>query len=256
MNGPAALLEARAVCVRHGHEAAVDRVDLDVAGGEIVTLVGPNGSGKTTLVRTVIGLREPDSGRVWRRPGLRLGYVPQRLAPDPTLPLTAGRFVALSGAGPGAARTALGEAGAAHLAGSALTDLSGGELRRVLLARALARAPDLLVLDEPTAGVDVAGQAALYERIDAVRRQRGCGVLLVSHDLHLVMASSDRVVCLNRHVCCTGAPEAIVDHPEYLALFGGHVRPGIGVYTHDHDHDHDLHGNVAAPGDPREPSGG
>lgn len=244
------LLRVEALVVRFGDDAALDRVDMAVHAGEIVTVVGPNGSGKTTLLRAALGLIDVDGGRVWRRPRLRIGYVPQRLAVDATLPLSVRRFVALAGgAGKADVRQALDAVGAGYLLDKPMRALSGGEMRRVLLARALVPHPDLLVLDEPTAGVDVGGQADLYQLLDHIRRRQGCGVLLVSHDLHLVMASTDRVLCLNHHVCCSGTPEDITVHPEYRALFGREVAGSFAVYQHDHDHHHTLHGDVAPAGD-------
>ena len=244
-----ALLNVEGLVVRFGGEAVVDRVDLAVHDSEIVTLIGPNGSGKTTLLRTALGLAPAQGGRIVRRPGVRIGYVPQRLGVDAALPLSVRRFVALSGnAQPAAIVEALESVGAGYLLNAAMRSLSGGEARRVLLARALVRRPHLLVLDEPTAGVDVGGQADLYRLIDDIRKERGCGVLLVSHDLHLVMAATDRVVCLNRHVCCTGSPEDVALAPEYLALFGRDVAGALAPYTHHHDHAHDLHGHVAEEG--------
>ena len=219
-------------------------VDLAVHEGELLSLIGPNGSGKTTLVRILLGLLKPDAGVVERRPGLRIGYVPQRLSIDRAMPMTAARFLALSPRGDAAARAAaLAELGIAHLAGRAVQDLSGGEFQRLLLARALLAEPQLLVMDEPAQGIDVVGQAELYHWIATLRDRRGCGVVLVSHDLHLVMAATDTVVCLNRHVCCTGKPEAVARHPEYLALFGPASRE-FAVYAHKHDHVHDLAGHV------------
>lgn len=242
------LLEVRGVTLTRGGERLLDSVDLAVRQGETVTLVGPNGAGKTTLLRAAMGLLRPDSGRIWRRPGLRIGYVPQNFPLDPTLPLPVHRLLTLAGAAAGAAgdaecRAGLAEVGAAALEHRALHELSGGELRRVLLARALLRRPELLVLDEPVQGVDLAGQAELYALISGAARVRGCGVLMVSHELHLVMATTDRVLCLNRHVCCEGAPESVGQHPEYLALFGG-VPSNIAVYTHHHDHAHAASGAV------------
>lgn len=240
------LLRVEALVVRFGDDAAVDRVDLVVHAGEIVTVVGPNGSGKTTLLRAALGLIDVDGGRVWRRPRLRIGYVPQTLEVDATLPLSVRRFVALAGgAGNAHVRQALDAVGAGYLLDKPMRTLSGGEMRRVLLARALVPHPDLLVLDEPTAGVDVGGQAELYQLLDHIRHRQGCGVLLVSHDLHLVMASTDRVLCLNHHVCCSGTPEDITVHPEYRALFGREMAGSFAVYQHDHDHHHTLHGDVA-----------
>ncbi len=241
------LISAEGVTLRIGRHELLHEVDLRVAPGEIVTLIGPNGAGKTTLLRVLLGMLHPQAGRVWRRPGITIGYVPQRLQADIVLPLTAGRFVGL-GAGRAQVRIlpALREVGADHLLDTPLHELSGGEFQRVVLARALARAPDLLLLDEPAQGVDFAGQLELYRLIERLRERHGCGVLLVSHDLHLVMAATDHVVCLNRHVCCSGRPEAVSRHAEYLALFGPRAAQALALYTHAHDHHHDLAGAVVS----------
>ncbi|MBM3508911.1 MAG: ATP-binding cassette domain-containing protein [Alphaproteobacteria bacterium] len=241
----AELLRLEAATVRIGEATLIDRVDLAVHRREIVTVVGPNGGGKTTLIKAALGLTPLAAGRVAARSGLRIGYVPQRFAPDPVLPLTVDRFLTLSAPAAAAARReALVRVGAAGLASAQLATLSGGELRRVLLARALLREPELLVLDEPVAGVDVAGQPELYDVIAALARERDLGVLMASHDMHLVMAASTRVLCLNRHVCCAGQPDAVTRHPEYIALFGSAWVEGLAVYSHHHDHRHDAHGNV------------
>ncbi|MFP5515511.1 MAG: zinc ABC transporter ATP-binding protein ZnuC [Alphaproteobacteria bacterium] len=240
--GPLAWTED--LTVRFGRRTVLDRINVAVQPGEVVTLIGPNGAGKTTLVRAVLGLVAPDGGRVLRRPNLRIGYMPQKLSVDQTLPLTVRRFLKLWR--PVAAdrvEAALEEAGVARLADSAVQTISGGEMQRVLLARALLGDPDLLVLDEPDQAVDVHGQAELFHRIAQVRQRRGCGVLLVSHDLHTVMARTDRVVCLNGHVCCSGRPEDVSRHPEYHALFGGHAGD-LAVYVHHHDHAHAEDGKV------------
>jgi zinc transport system ATP-binding protein len=237
------MIAARGLCVSFGADRVLDRVDLALRAGEIVTLIGPNGSGKTTLVRTLLGLVEPTEGSVERKPGVTVGYVPQRLEIDATLPLTVGRFLALgTHANEVDCRAALDEVGVSGAMDKAIQSLSGGQLRRVLLARALLRDPDLLVLDEPTSGVDFAGQAELYELIRRIRDLRRCGVLLVSHNLHLVMAATDRVVCLNHHVCCEGLPEAVSRNPAYLEMFGTDAAAALAVYTHQHDHAHDLSG--------------
>ncbi len=244
----APLIALDRVTVRYGAEAAVSGVDLSIARGEIVTLIGPNGSGKTSIVRTALGLISPDEGTVTTAPSLTIGYVPQAWHVEDTLPITVRRFLTLRGAKTGAdLEQALEEVGASHVIESPLQGLSGGESRRVLLARALLRDPDLLVLDEPMAAVDVAGRAELYRLIRLIRDRRGCGVLLVSHDLHLVMAETDRVFCLNRHVCCSGTPESVLVHPEYLALFGPQLGRELAVYTHHHDHDHNLSGHPLDP---------
>ncbi|MEE9209441.1 MAG: ATP-binding cassette domain-containing protein, partial [Kiloniellales bacterium] len=213
------LVTAEGLEVRFGATLALTQVALTVNEGEVVTLIGPNGAGKSTLVRAVLGLIAPSAGRVWRRPGLQIGYVPQRMAIDPVLPLTVERFLSLARPGsaiPGSATqvgAALERVAAAALVGQSIHDLSGGEFQRVLLARALMRDPELLVLDEPVQGVDFSGQIALYDLIGQLRAGLGLGVLMVSHDLHVVMAATDRVVCLNHHVCCSGAPEAVSRNP-------------------------------------------
>ncbi|MBU3058659.1 zinc ABC transporter ATP-binding protein ZnuC [Pseudomonas indica] len=239
-----ALIRLSGVGVRYAGQAVLEDVQLSVKPGEIVTLIGPNGAGKTTLVRAVLGLLTPDQGEVWRRPRLRIGYMPQKLQVDATLPLTVLRFLRLvPGVDRPKALAALGEVGAEQVIDSPLQSISGGELQRVLLARALLREPELLVLDEPVQGVDVAGQAELYRLITRLRNRHGCGVLMVSHDLHLVMSTTDQVVCLNRHVCCSGHPEQVSGDPAFVELFGQDAR-SLAIYHHHHDHAHDLHGSV------------
>ena len=222
----------------------LDNVSLRVMPRQIVTLVGPNGAGKTTLVRVLLGLLRPDGGSVRRAEHLRVGYVPQRFPVPSNLPLDVDGFLRLAGASAAVQRQrVLDDNGAGDLLRRPLRALSGGEMQRVLLARAMLRQPDLLVLDEPAQGLDVQGQQAFYALIARLRDATGCGVLLVSHDLHLVMAATDEVICLERHVCCAGRPEDISVHPEYLRLFGRDLA-GLAVYRHHHDHHHDLHGNV------------
>lgn len=222
-------------------------VSLRVMGGEIVALIGPNGAGKSTLVRIVLGLLRPDRGRVRLKSGLRVGYMPQRLAVDDTLPLTVRRFITLGTQAPRErVRAALAEVGAAHVLDAPVQAISGGELQRVLLARALLREPDLLVLDEPVQGVDLNGQYELYDLIGGLRRRRGCGILMVSHELYLVMAATDHVICLNRHVCCSGHPDHVARDPAYLSLFGLDGARSLAFYHHHHNHRHDLRGTVVA----------
>jgi zinc transport system ATP-binding protein len=254
----APLVEVQGVDLSFGAVGVLKRVNLTVQPGELVTLIGPNGAGKTSLVRVVLGLQRPDRGRVLLRPRLHIGYVPQQLAVDPVLPLTVRRFLSLGGKSSHASQEAgLDEVGVAHLIGAPLQTLSGGELRRVVLARALLRDPDLLVLDEPVEGVDVTGQVELYELIAELRQRRDCGVLMVSHDLHLVMAATDRVVCLNHHVCCAGRPEAVRRDPEYIALFGTRAAGALALYAHDHDHVHAPSGDVVpVEGDAEESAAG
>jgi zinc transport system ATP-binding protein len=244
-----ALVEAIEVSLVHRGKPVLDRVSIAVHEGEIVTVIGPNGAGKTSLARILLGLNPISGGELKRRPGLRIGYVPQRFSIGPIIPLSVRRFMSLSEAVPAArAEAFLAETGASHLLEAQMAQLSGGEFQRVLLARALARDPHLLVLDEPAQAIDFSGAAQLYELIAAIRKRHGCGVLLISHDLHVVLGASDRVVCLNRHVCCEGVPGTVAGHPEYVRLFGPDAAASFGLYSHRHDHTHTLSGDVAGSG--------
>jgi zinc transport system ATP-binding protein len=233
------LLSADHICVRiHGTEVLHD-VTLGIAAGEIVTLVGPNGSGKSTLLRTLLGILPVAEGRILRQPGLRVGYVPQRLQIDRTMPITVRRFLSLPvRATDSAAGEALAQVGMAGHGSKQMTTLSGGQLQRVLLARALLGGPQLLLLDEPTQGLDQQGEADFYRLIEDVRRATGAAILMVSHDLHVVMAASDRVICLNGHICCEGTPRVVSNAPEYRALFGLGTQGALALYRHEHDHGH------------------
>lgn len=241
------MIEGRGLELSLGGRQLLSGVDIAVSAGEIVTLIGPNGAGKSTLVKVLLGLLKPTSGSVRRSPGLSIGYLPQHFSVDPVLPLSVRRMLTLTQQATKAEQEqALTQVGIAHLGDAPLETLSGGERQRVLLARALLRRPQLLVLDEPTQGVDFAGEAALYQLIGDLREHHGYGVLMISHDLHLVMAATDRVICLNHHICCAGEPESVRQHPEYLALFEPHLADKLAVYSHRHDHDHDLSGEVVS----------
>jgi zinc transport system ATP-binding protein len=242
-----ALITAEKVTVRYGATDVLDRVSLAVQPGEIVTILGPNGSGKSTLIRALLGVVPVRSGAVRKAPGLRIGYVPQRLTIDRSLPITVRRFLSLPVRVKDAAvAEALTRAGLAPGVGPMqLAAMSGGQLQRVLLARAMLSNPQVLILDEPTQGLDQNGEAAFYRLIAEVRQATGVAVLMVSHDLHVVMAASDRVICLNGHICCEGTPRVVSSAPEYRALFGLGTQGALALYRHEHDHDHDapVHNN-------------
>jgi len=246
------LIEARGLTVRHGGVAVLANVDFVIRPGEIVTIVGPNGSGKSTLIRALIGLAPVAEGSVMRRAGLRIGYVPQRLQVDAGLPMTVRRFLSLPRrVADGDAAAALARVGVADLGARQMAGLSGGQFQRVLLARALLSRPDILMLDEPTQGLDQPGVAGFYRLIEEVRAETRAAVLMVSHDLHVVMSATDRVICLNGHVCCEGTPQVVTDAPEYRALFGLGTGGALALYRHVHDHDHDRdHGHGHDPAHP------
>lgn len=236
----APLITTDALALRFGGQVVLRDVDFHIDRGEIVTIVGPNGSGKSSLLRMLIGAQAPSEGRVTRHPGLKIGYVPQRLHIDPTLPMTVARFLSLpTRVSAERAARALDRAGVPNLGARQMSALSGGQFQRVLLAQALLREPDLLILDEATQGLDQPGSASFYRQIEEVRAELDCAVLMVSHELHVVMSASDRVVCLNGHVCCHGTPDVVASAPEYRALFGSGTGGALALYRHDHNHDHD-----------------
>lgn len=244
------LVSLRDIGLDFNKRTVLDQISLDIHRREILTIIGPNGAGKSCLLKLILGLYEPSRGVLQRSSGLSIGYMPQKLTIDPSLPLSVERFLQL--ARPRDSQgidQALARVGARSLRKAPVQQLSGGEFQRVLLARALLRHPDLLVLDEPAQGVDLQGQQALYRLLAQLREEHGFAILMVSHDLHFVMAQTDQVLCLNQHVCCSGTAEAVVKHPEYLALFSTGEVEDIAVYTHKHDHHHDLRGDVVEDSD-------
>ncbi len=244
------LISLSDVSYQIGEKKILDCLNVELKAKEIVTIVGPNGAGKTTLLSVALGLLKPTAGKVvWHQvdgEDLRIGYVPQSVNRDATLPITVVEFMRLSKSKPSKTviQNLLDELNLSHLAKAFLSNLSGGELRRVLFARALLNRPHLLVLDEPTAGVDIAGQEAFYHQLNALREHYQFAILMVSHDLHLVMSATDHVICLNQHICCQGKPAHVVDSPQYKTLFDKEsdtIQGGLtelGFYQHKHDHNH------------------
>ena len=234
------LLTLETIHKAFGGKPVIDNVSLSLHQGEITTLIGPNGAGKSTLAKIILGLIKPDSGLRKTNPDIRIGYMPQKITIDPTLPISMLRFLHLANASQTACHEVLKSMDIGHLAKTPIQNLSGGELQRALLARAILRKPNLLVLDEPVQGVDINGQNALYQMINSLAKSLNCAVLMVSHDLHLVMSATDQVICLNRHICCQGHPEQVTQDPAFIDIFG-HTT---AIYSHHHDHDHNLHGEI------------
>ena len=222
----------------------VKGVSLQVERSKIVTLIGPNGSGKSTTAKIALGIYKNIEGKVEKFTN-NIGYVPQKISIDWTLPLRVKDFMLLTdNLKDDALDEALTLTGVKHLKDKNLGNLSGGEFQRVLLARAISKKPELLVLDEPVQGVDFTGEIALYELIKKISEKLNCGILLISHDLHTVMTATDHVVCLNGHVCCSGSPKDVARNNEYKALFGEQASQTLSVYEHKHDHEHSNDGEI------------
>ena len=229
---------------RFNEKWLVQGVSLQVEKGKIVTLIGPNGSGKSTTAKIALGIYKKIEGEVEKYTN-KIGYVPQKISIDWTLPLRVKDFMVLTdNLDDRTVSEALSLTGVIHLKDKNLGDLSGGEFQRVLLARAISKKPELLVLDEPVQGVDFTGEIALYELIKKISEDLNCGILLISHDLHTVMSATDHVVCLNGHVCCSGSPIDVAKNMEYKALFGEQASQTLSIYEHKHDHIHTSEGKI------------
>ena len=238
------LVQLENVGVFQNNKWLVEDVSLKVEKGKIVTLIGPNGSGKTTTAKIALGIHKNIKGKVKKFTD-KIGYVPQKISIDWTLPIRVTDFMQLThDLKENEIENALSLTGVKHLKNNDLRNLSGGEFQRVLIARAISKKPDLLVLDEPVQGVDFKGEIALYELIKTISDKINCGILLISHDLHVVMTATDYVVCLNGHVCCSGSPTAVANNKEYQKLFGDRASTILSVYEHRHDHTHSTDGTV------------
>lgn len=239
------LIHVEAVSYRNSQKNILSDINFNLSPAEIITIIGPNGAGKTSLLKLILGLLVPTLGRITRRPDVCIGYMPQKIEINPLLPLTVEGLLKLSQPQKISLHlmeTILKQVGIPLLKEQSLSTLSGGEWQRVLLARALLRQPNLLILDEPAQGVDVVGQADFYQLLADLRDRLKCAILLVSHDLHLVMAATDHVICLNGHICCSGHPKMVMNDPHFQSLFSTTSRSGklsILPYIHHHDHRHD-----------------
>lgn len=238
------LIKLNGISVDFNGRSALDNVSFDIFSDQIVTLIGPNGAGKTTLLKIILGIIRPDKGSVWKKDGLKIGYVPQKTNLSRNIPLTVERFLCLEGRRHDRAtlRQTLEETGAGNLLFRDVHPLSGGEWQRVMLARTLLKQPDLLVLDEPAQGLDPVGEEQFYALLTRLNQTKHCAILMVSHDLHVVMANTHRVLCLNRHICCSGTPHEIAGSPDYHTLFG--KESSLALYHHCHNHTHLPDGSV------------
>lgn len=237
VNSP--LVQLQQINVRIDERDILKNVDFSLQEKEIVTLIGPNGAGKSTLIKVLLGILKPNSGKIVGAKNLKLAYVPQKFNPSHSLPLRVKDLLDLEKCDKAIKAEIICDTGIAKLEHSKVQQLSGGERQRVLLARALLRQPNVLVLDEPMQGLDIQSEAELYEYVRSLPERYGCSILIVSHDLQWVMQGTQRVVCLNKHICCSGLPDSIQQHPEYLALFGTSRVP------YQHHHDHCAHGDSA-----------
>ncbi|MBR1778486.1 MAG: metal ABC transporter ATP-binding protein [Alphaproteobacteria bacterium] len=237
------LVKLKDVTVSFHKQSIIDDVSFEIFADQIVTLIGPNGAGKTTLLKLILGILRPDSGTVWKKDGLKIGYVPQKLNLPRTIPLTVERFLCLEGRHKrDSLEDVLSATGAAELLSRSIHPLSGGEMQRVMLARTLLKQPELLVLDEPAQGLDPVGEEQFYALLTRLNQTKHCAILMVSHDLHVVMANTHRVLCLNHHICCSGSPDEIADLPDYHTLFG--KDSALAFYRHHHDHAHLPDGSI------------
>ena len=233
------LINLQSVSKTFSDKAILQNISMTVNRGEITTIIGPNGAGKSSLVRLILDLITPDNGKIDRADDLVIGYMPQKIHIDPTLPISTCRFLQLANTSHDACHKALDLVGIPEVKNTPFHKLSGGEMQRALLARAILRQPNLLVLDEPVQGVDFIGQNELYGLIGELRSSLNCGIVMVSHDLHLVMSATDHVICLNHHICCQGKSEQVTQDPAYLDIFGE-----TALYNHQHNHQHNLKGKV------------
>ncbi len=244
LNDKKTLIKLENASVQKNKKMLVKDISLTVKQGEIVTLIGPNGSGKTTTAKMALGIYKNLNGSVNRFTD-QIGYVPQKVVIDWTLPIRVNDFMQLtSKLNNNQMDEALNFTGVNHLKNKNINELSGGEFQRVLIARAIAKKPELLVLDEPVQGVDFKGEISLYELIRSISEKNNCGILLISHDLHVVMSATDYVVCLNGHICCSGTPKKVANSNQYRELFGDRASTMLSIYEHKHDHSHSDDGTI------------
>lgn len=230
------------ISLKLNDQQILNGINLEIHKGQITTLIGPNGGGKTSIARILIGILKASSGQVFVQENIKIGYVPQKLEIEKTIPLRVIDFLKLSTSACAEATAQLLEIATKlrieNILQKSLHQISGGQMQKTLLAKALMNNPDILVLDEPTSNMDISAQGEFYDLLEEIRKKQHCAILLISHDLHIVMQKTNQVICVNHHICCEGNPESINNHPEYLSLFGHHKIDNIAIYPHHHDHQH------------------
>ena len=240
-----ALISAKNVSVLKHQKSILDNIDIQINKNDFITIIGPNGAGKTMLLKCLMGFYKPTSGRIERKEKLRIGYMPQSISIINTMPITVKDFITVRKEYDDISlNKVITEVSIGEIVNKQLSVLSGGEMQRVLLARSLLNNPDLLILDEPAQNLDISGQLNFYKLIQEIYSKRDISILMVSHDLHLVMVSTKKVLCLYKHICCSGAPQQIAKDPEFLSMFGKDMANMMSIYQHSHDHNHD-HNHLA-----------
>jgi len=240
-----ALISAKNVSVLKHQKSILDNIDIQINKNDFITIIGPNGAGKTMLLKCLMGFYKPTSGRIERKEKLKIGYMPQSISIINTMPITVKDFITVRKEYDDISlNKVITEVSIGEIINKQLSVLSGGEMQRVLLARSLLNNPDLLILDEPAQNLDISGQLNFYKLIQEIYSKRNISILMVSHDLHLVMVSTKKVLCLYKHICCSGAPQQIAKDPEFLSMFGKDMANMMSIYQHSHDHNHD-HNHLA-----------
>ena len=240
-----ALISAKNVSVLKHQKSILDNIDIQINKNDFITIIGPNGAGKTMLLKCLMGFYKPTSGRIERKEKLKIGYMPQSISIINTMPITVKDFITVRKEYDDISlNKVITEVNIGEIVYKQLSVLSGGEMQRVLLARSLLNNPDLLILDEPAQNLDISGQLNFYKLIQEIYSKRDISILMVSHDLHLVMVSTKKVLCLYKHICCSGEPQQIAKDPEFLSMFGKDMANMMSIYQHSHDHNHD-HSHLA-----------
>ena len=233
------LIQAKDLCVKRHNKNILENVFVNVKKNDFITIIGPNGAGKSVLLECLMGSFVPDSGKIIKKNNLSVGYIPQNFNPESSMPISVKRFLTLKKKfTPQELTNIASETNISEILEKNLSNLSGGELQKVLLARSLLDEPELLILDEPAQNLDIKNQLNFYNLLNSIYKNRELSILMVSHDLHMVMSSTKQVICLYHHICCSGEPQTVAKDPEFISLFGNDMAKMMSVYQHTHNHSH------------------